>query len=220
MDYPAKLELSLENDAFRTLHNHSKFIKDLLSPDEDGKWLLSADILFGGDQTKWELFYDIFFPETAIRPVFIHGKNVDTRRATPDDIRKLFDYMMIDEPDTMMNFAKKLAAEAINAPRATVPHGVGTRSGHPSQPAPRTAHRSYNNNNNNNIFNNNNNNNNNYNDVKLGHTNEEYQFLGRLSRGNQQKYMYPEGVRRTRRTRRTRRGRRYKRPTKKTQKYE
>lgn len=131
MEYPDEIVLERGSSEFNNLTKHSRILKDL-SENEDGDITLSADLLFSGDDKKWEIFVDVFFPELAVKRFFVFHKNgqisVDPKRGTKQDLIDLLDYMDVAEPSTMMNFAKQQARKSLNASAAEIiPRGIGIR---------------------------------------------------------------------------------------------
>jgi hypothetical protein len=109
--------------------------------------------------------------------------------------------MMVNNDDTMMNFARNQARKQTNMPRNTIPRGTGVRK--TQKYARNNSNQNYNNNNNNNNSNNyNNNNNSNYSGPSLGYTENEERYLGKLSNRNAKVYFANRGGKR-----KTRKGR-------------
>lgn len=130
MEYPDEIVLERGSPELVNLTKHSKLLKELI--EDDGSLVLTADLLFGGDKNKWKIFVDVFFPEIGVKRFFVFHKNgeisVDPKRGTKEDLIDILDYMDVDEPRTMMNFAKQQARKSLNASAATVPRGVGIRT--------------------------------------------------------------------------------------------
>lgn len=217
--------ISIEGETLDYLKNHSELIAILLENQNNQDALeLDCDILFGGDNEKWHLFLDLFFPEEGYAKLFDVLNNstmrVKNSRGGEEALMDMLRYMMVNEPGTELEFAINQARRQINAPAVVAPRGVGVR-------APlRFVRRNNNNNNNRNEyphnFNNNNNrvfpnndNENTDNNVRLGYTNEEESMLGRL-KGQAAKTYYPNEGGKRRRTRRTRKVKKVKMGTKKS----
>jgi hypothetical protein len=217
--YPDKI--SIEGETLKYLKDHSELIAILLDNQGNEDSLeLDAETLFGGDNEKWHLFLDLFFPEEGYAKLFDVSANkkltVKNSRGGQEALMDMLQYMMVNEPGTELNFAKNQALRQINAPAVVAPRGVGVR-------APLRYVRRENNANQYNFEYNNemypNNNNNNENNVQLGYTNEEQTLLGKL-KGQAAKNFYPNqgGKRRgTRRNRKTRKAKRAARKTRRVQ---
>jgi hypothetical protein len=149
-EYPESITPNPGSDEYNFLFKHSHVFREL--HDWQGPIELSADLLFGGDQTKWQDFVDIFFPEVGVKPYFGKKNNniyVLPNRGNEESLKDMLEFLMIDSPDTIMNFAKAQArTQFILSGSLTVPRGVGIRKA-------RVA--TVNNNNNNYYFANNNN---------------------------------------------------------------
>ena len=125
--YPEVISLSPDSAEYKLLLKHSDLFKELVDIDA-GPLELSADLLFGGDETKWKDFVDIFFPELGGGAYFGFNKNriyVLSERGGTEGLTDILDYLMVNTPATMMNFAKSQARKQINLPSATVAKGVG-----------------------------------------------------------------------------------------------
>lgn len=218
--------ISIEGETLDYLKAHSELITILLENQENQNALeLDSETLFGGDNEKWHLFLDLFFPEEGYAKLFDVLNNstmrVKNSRGGEEALMDMLRYMMVNEPGTELEFAINQARRQINAPAVVAPRGVGVR-------APLRFVRRNNNNNNNDAnqyphnFNNNNNglfsNNNsenNENNVRLGYTNEEESMLGRL-KGQAAKNYYPNEGGKRRTIRRTRKMKKVKKGTKKS----
>jgi hypothetical protein len=216
--YPEVIILERGSQEYNHLARHSGLIQNLFEDDE-GNIELSADLMFP-NETKaeqdrlWGLFVDIFFPELGIHRLFIMkntGLNVDPKRGTLDDVRGMVDYMMVDEPETMMNFAKAQARKTLNIPAEEVPRGAPNRR--PGAAAAAFAARQANlaarnappNNwefGHNNWNNNNEGASNNSGDPRLGHREENNEYLAKVSTKNWGRFGLNERRKKNRRTRR------------------
>jgi len=205
MSYPNEIIVVRGSPEFDVLYDHSELFRTIVENYAENKDEIElSSEFFGGDGDEWHMFVDLFFPEMGVRQLFLFKNNtieVSPKRGTKEDLAQLMRYMLVDDEDTMMNFAKAQAKKQLNYPRnVSVP-----RRNRPRKTNNRTAkNRNYNNNNNNNAgFNNNyynNNNNNNNNGPRLGYTENEEQYLGKLSGKNAKHYYANEGgSRKTRR---------------------
>lgn len=129
-NYPESIVLEQGSEEFDMLTKHSDLIKEL---DLDGNSLeLTADLLFNGDEDKWHNFVDIFFPELGNKDNkyfgFKNGKiYVLNERGGKEELTKMLDFLLVDRPETMMNFARKQAKKQLNAPSNVIARGVGIR---------------------------------------------------------------------------------------------
>ena len=201
MSYPDEIIVVRGSPEFDLLYTHSKLFRTIVENYAENKDEITlASDFFGGDGPEWHMFVDVFFPEMGVRPFFIFKKNsiqVDPKRGTVEDVAQLLQYMMVDDEDTMMNFAWSQARKSLNAPVKTVSRGTGVRKTHKYSAKNHNNNNAYNNN-----YNNNNNNNNNNNGPKLGYTENEEHLLGKLKNKNASRYFANRGGRRkTRRNR-------------------
>lgn len=122
MQRPETLVLERGSDEYNTLARHSGLIQNLFE-DEQGNIELSADLLFPNDaanvQTrKWNLFVDVFFPQLAVERLYTVAANgsisIDPARGNVNDIVELLDYLLVDDPDTMMDFAREQARRSLD----------------------------------------------------------------------------------------------------------
>lgn len=126
-EYPEEITLNPGSEEYDLLVGHSDII-DTLAENELGPLTLTADIMFQGDQKKWEDFVDIFFPEMGIKKYFGFKNDkiyVLPERGGKNALKNMLEFMMVDTPSTIMNFAKSQARKHPNAPPITVPKGVG-----------------------------------------------------------------------------------------------
>lgn len=201
MSYPDEIVVERGNPEFDLLYAHSELFKTIVenyAEDKDAITLSSE--FFGGDGPEWEMFVDVFFPEMGVRPLFVFKNKsiqVDPKRGTVEDVAQLLRYMMVDDEDTMMDFAWAQAKKSLNAPVKTVSRGTGVRKTQ-KRSAKNRNNNGFNNNNNNNNYTNNNNNE----GPVLGYTENEERMLGKL-RGKNAKHYFPNegGRRKTRRSR-------------------
>lgn len=127
--YPETIVLQRGSEEFDFLTRHSGLIETLAN-DNEPTLELTADLLFNGDQTKWQNFIDLFFPEKAVRNFFSFKNNniyVLPDRGGREALIDMLDFFMVNTPSTMMNFAKRQARKQLNAPPNTVTRGVGIR---------------------------------------------------------------------------------------------
>lgn len=124
-EYPETIVLEPGSEEYDLLVGHSDLI-DSLSDDIGGPLELSADLMFQGDTEKWKNFVDIFFPGLSGNPYFGFKKNaifVLDERGGKEGLKDMLDFMMVDTPNTMMNFARQQARKQLNAPPVIVPRG-------------------------------------------------------------------------------------------------
>jgi hypothetical protein len=127
-DYPEEIVIDPGSEEYDLLVGHSDLIDSLADVEGGGPIPLTADVMFQGDEEKWKNFVDIFFPGLSGKKYFGYKNNsiyVLNERGGKAGLRDMLDFMMVDSPDTMMNFAKKQARKQLNAPSMTVPRGVG-----------------------------------------------------------------------------------------------
>lgn len=214
-DYPDEITLEEGSEELKFLSEHSELINTLAEIETPLK--LTADTLFPNDaeevkEEKWHNFVDLFFPEMGVRKFFTvkNGKVVIAPgRGSENAVTSLLDFFMVDEPNTMLNFARIQAQKQINAPLSVEPRGqgiiepgVGARAfasrqeqlrGNQEYVGPEWP--------NNNNYNNNNYNENNNNRTKVGYTEEEEEMLSKLKGHAASKY-YPNERRKSNRRRR------------------
>lgn len=197
MDYPNEIIVEKGTPEYNVLYEHSelfRIIANNYSKNEDNVKLSSK--FFEDD---WPMFVDLFFPELGYNPLFTFKNRtiqVRSNRGTKAQMAQLLRYMLVDDENTMMNFAKSQAKKQLNAPVEVAPRGTGV-------------HKTRKNVSKNNNFNTNGNTNgntnlnrkfNNDNNIELGFTKNEENLLGKLSPQNMKKYFPNEGRRsRTRR---------------------
>ena len=127
--YPETIVLQRGTEEFDFLVQHSGLIESLAN-DNEPTLELSADLLFAGDQSKWQNFVDLFFPAKAVRDFFgFKNGNVYVLpdRGGKEALRDLLDFFLVNTPNTMWNFAKQQAKRQVYAPANTVAPGVGIR---------------------------------------------------------------------------------------------
>ena len=126
--YPEEIVLEAGSEELEFLTKRSGLLKEL--GEIETPLTLSADVLFQGDQTKWKMFVDVFFPGLSGKPFFGYKNGkvfVRPERGTRENLRQMVDFFMVDTPETMMNFARKQAERQMNAPTVTAARGVGIR---------------------------------------------------------------------------------------------
>ena len=201
MLYPDKIIVLSGSPEFELLYKHSELFRIIVEHyAEDKDRIVLSSKFFGGLGDEWYMFVDLFFPEMGISPLFtLKNRKIqlNPNRGTKEQMAHLLRYMMVNNDDTMMNFARAQARKQVNMPQNTVPRGTGVR---------KTQKYSSNNYNNNvyNNYNNNNYNNNSNSGLELGYTENEERYLGKLSNRNAKKYFSKEGKRIRSRTRRNR----------------
>jgi hypothetical protein len=202
MSYPEKIIVVRGSPEFDVLYDHSELFRTIVENYAENKDEVEiSSEFFGGEGDEWHMFVDLFFPEMGISPLFMFKNGsiqVDPKRGTKEQMAQLLRYMMVDNEETLMNFARAQARKQVNAPLNIVPRGTGIRK------TQKYVSNNYNNNNgfNNNYYNNNNNNN----GPKLGYTENEERYLGKLTSRNAKNYFANEGgKRKTRRNRKNRR---------------
>jgi hypothetical protein len=198
MNYPDEIIVEKGSSEYEVLHKHSEvFRKQVKYSGNKDEVKLSSK--FFGDE--WSMFVDLFFPEMGYNPLFKFKNNsiqLRSNRGTKEQLAQLLRFLLVDDEETMMNFARSQALKQLNAPAEIDPRKKRTRKWN--------VERKYNNHNNNfNNYNNNynknysNNHYNNNNGPKLGLTEEEENLLPKLSRKNAKIYFPNERRRKTRR---------------------
>lgn len=199
MSYPSELSLSKNSEEWNFLTEHSELFETIGELSDDPV-VLDADLLFQGDQTKWEIFVDLFFPEMNIQPLFRFsnaGLNVIPSRGTRNNVREVMDFLLVNTPQTMWNFAESQARKRVNAPQLQEERGLGA----PRAVAVAAAQNQYNNfgnnwgwgANNNGFYNNYNNENENNYGPEIGYTEEEENALSHLRGQNARRYFPRQG---------------------------
>jgi hypothetical protein len=183
MNYPDEIIVKKDSSEYKLLYKHSKvFRKQVKYSGNKDEVKLSSE--FFGDE--WTMFVDLFFPEMGINPLFKFKNNsiqLRSNRGTKEQLAQLLRFLLVDDEETMMNFARSQALKQINAPAEIDPRKKCTRKWN--------VERKYNNHNNNyNNYNSNYSNNhyNNNNGPKLGLTEEEENLLPKLSNKNAKIY--------------------------------
>ena len=128
-EYPETVTLDPESAEYIFMKAHSALF-DTLTELNSGPVELSAELLFQGDEQKWKNFVDIFFPNLTGKQYFGFRNNniyVLPERGGTNSLRNILDYLMVNSPSTMMNFAKGQARKYVTAPAAKVAKGVGIR---------------------------------------------------------------------------------------------
>ena len=130
MSYPEEIEVPRDMDEFKELVKHSQLIRDLT--EDNDETLVLSKAFFGDEQEKWELFVDIFYPHmgrgNVFRPTGSGNIGVNPSRATIQDIRDMMDYLLIDKPETMMEFAREKARQSSRAPQPELARGIGIQT--------------------------------------------------------------------------------------------
>ena len=205
MAYPQEILILRGTPEFDLLYEHSELFRVIVEhyAEDKNRIVLSSDF-FGGDGEEWFMFVDLFFPEMGVSPLFTFKNRkiqVNPNRATKEKMARLLRYMMVNNDNTMMNFARSQARKQVNMPLNIVPRGTGVRK--TQKYARNNSNQNYNNNNNNKYNTNyNNNNNSNNSGLPLGYTENEERYLGRLSNRNAKVYFANRGgKRKTRRSR-------------------
>lgn len=198
MSYPSELSLSKKSEEWKFLTKHSELFETIDELSDDPV-VLDADLLFQGDQRKWGIFVDLFFPELDIQPLFRfqnNAVNVIPSRGTRNDVEEIMDFLLVNTPQTMWNFADRQARKRVNAPQEQEERGLGV------QAAPQAAaHNTYNNfannwgwpGNNNGLYNNFNNEYENNYGPEIGYTEEEENALSHLRGQNARRYFPRQG---------------------------
>jgi hypothetical protein len=130
-NYPEEIVMEPGSEEYDLLVGHSDLIDSLADIEAGGPITLSADIMFQGDQKKWKDFVDIFFAGVSGKKYFGYKNNnvyVLNERGGKAGLTNMLEFMMVDRPETMMNFAREQARKQMNAPPVTVPMGVGIRT--------------------------------------------------------------------------------------------
>ena len=200
MSYPDKIIILRGTPEFELLYTHSELFRIIVEHyAEDKNRIVLSSKFFGGNGDEWQMFVDLFFPEMGISPLFTFKNRkiqVNPNRGTKEEMARLLRYMMVNDDDTMMNFARSQARKQVNMPPNTVPRGTGVRKTqkYSSKNYNNSVYNDYNNNNNN--YNNYNNNNNS--GLEMGYTENEERYLGKLSNRNAKYYFPNQGGKRTR----------------------
>lgn len=196
MNYPDEIIIQKGSSEYDVLYKHSELFRTIAEKYSGNKDEVKLSSSFFGDE--WPMFVDLFFPEMGYTPLFIFKNRaiqLRSNRGTKEQLAQLLRFLLVDDEDTMMNFARVQAKKQLNAPANIVPHGI--RKTHKKL---LNKHR---NNNNNSNYNSNSNYNANYNSdgIKLGYTTNEEKLLGKLPPKYIKKY-FPnkDGKRKTRRT--------------------
>jgi len=202
MAYPQEIVILRDTPEFDLLYKHSELFRVIVEhyAEDKNRIVLSSDF-FGGDGEEWFMFVDLFFPEMGVSPLFTFKNRkiqVNPRRGTKEQMAHLLRYMMVNNDDTMINFARNQARKQVNMPQNIVPRGTGVRK------TKKYALRNNSNQNYNNNYTTNYNNNNNSNNSgpPLGYTENEERYLGKLSNQNAKVYFANRGgKRKTRKSR-------------------
>ena len=196
MNYPDKIIVEKDSSEYKILYKHSEVFR-LLAKYSENKDEVKLSSSFFGDE--WPMFVDLFFPEMGINPLFKFKNNsiqLRSNRGTKEQLAQLLRFLLVDDEDTMMNFARSQAEKQINAPAK-----INSRKKKDTRKNPNIEQKLNNNYNNYNNYNTNNhyNNNNYYNGPKLGLTEEEENLLPKLSNKYAKIYFPNKRRRKTRR---------------------
>lgn len=208
-------EISLEGETLDFLKKHSELISTLHEiQNNEGPLILDADLLFQGNKDHWKLFYDLFFPEGSGKLFEFRGENVvvSNSRGGKEALKEIMDYLMVDTPKTMINFAKAQARKQINAPAKTVTTESRAKGKQPNLAENNNNNNSYNDFNEgygatNNYIENVNTNTNENNGPKMGYAEEEEEYLSKLKGKNIRTYYGNERRKANRRAHRSTRRR-------------
>ena len=186
MEYPNEIIVEKGTPEYNVLYEHSELFRIIANNYSENKDKVKLSSTFFEDE--WPMFVDLFFPDLGYNPLFTFKNRtiqVRSNRGTKAQMAQLLRYMLVDDEDTMMNFAKAQAKKQINAPIDIAPRGTGVRK------TRRNVTKNNNNNYSSNInlnrkFNNNNN-------IELGFTENEEYLLSKLSNKNANKYFLKHG---------------------------
>jgi hypothetical protein len=196
MNYPDEIIVKKGSSEYKVLYKHSEVFRMQVkySGNKDEVKLSSE---FFGDE--WPMFVDLFFPEMGINPLFKFKNNsiqLRSNRGTKEQLAQLLRFLLVDDEDTMMNFARSQAEKQINAPaKINSRKKKDTRKNLNIEQKLNNNYNNYNNYNTNNHYNNNNY----YNGPKLGLTEEEENLLPKLSNKYAKIYFPNKRRRKTRR---------------------
>jgi hypothetical protein len=194
MAYPEEIIVLRGTPEFDLLYDHSELFRTIVEnyAIDKNRIVLSSEF-FGGYGEEWYMFVDLFFPEMGVSPLFIFKNRsiqINRNRGTKEQMAHLLRYMMVNNDETMMNFARNQARKQTNMPPNTIPRGTGVR-----KPQKYSTRNNLNVNNNNNNYNTNNYNTNNS-GPPLGYTQNEEHYLGKLSNRNAKVYFGKKGGKR------------------------
>ena len=197
MNYPDEIIVQKDSSEYDVLYKHSELFRTIAEKYSGNKDEVKLSSSFFGDE--WPMFVDLFFPEMGYNPLFIFKNRaiqLRSNRGTKEQLAQLLRYLLVDDEDTMMNFARDQAKKQVNAPANIVPRGIRK-----TQKKLLNKHRNNNNINSNYYGNSNSNPNYNSDGIELGYTKNEENLLGKLSPKYIKKY-FPNkyGKRKTRRT--------------------
>ncbi len=122
-EYPERVVIEKGVPAYDFLMQHSAVLKNLFGNSKGeitlGDWLFPD----GDNHDRWELFYDLFFYENAVKPLFVFKKTplgaislalVDEKRSIGKMI-EIFDYLGIGKPEEMAPLLVNLIEKHKNA---------------------------------------------------------------------------------------------------------
>jgi hypothetical protein len=197
MNYPDEIIVQKDSSEYDVLYKHSELFRTIAEKYSGNKGEVKLSSKFFGDE--WPMFVDLFFPEMGYTPLFIFKNRaiqLRSNRGTKEQLAQLLRYLLVDDEDTMMNFARDQAKKQLNAPANIVPRGIRK-----TQKKLLNKHRNNNNINSNYYGNSNSNPNYNSDGIELGYTKNEENLLGKLPPKYIKKYFTNKyGKRKTRRT--------------------
>ena len=197
MNYPDEIIVQKDSSEYDVLYKHSELFRTIAEKYSGNKDEVKLSSSFFGDE--WPMFVDLFFPEMGYNPLFIFKNRaiqLRSNRGTKEQLAQLLRYLLVDDEDTMMNFARDQAKKQVNAPANIVPRGIRK-----TQKKLLNKHRNNNNINSNYYGNSNSNPNYNSDGIELGYTKNEENLLGKLPPKYIKKYFTNKyGKRKTRRT--------------------
>ncbi len=107
MKYPTEITFKPGTEKYNYFYKHSDLFRSLA--DEYGTVEFTQDTFLGGDKRKWRIFYDLFFPEEDVAPLFVDwhfdtyvipqvvlGREGLSGQQIYDDIMDIFEYLMMD----------------------------------------------------------------------------------------------------------------------------
>lgn len=90
---------------------------------------ITQEEIFPGDKKKWEIFYDLLFPEEAYKftkgdKLFVFGKNnvikVNPKRSTKEEVLGIMNYMSGMKEGSAKNYLREVARMQPNAPGVAI----------------------------------------------------------------------------------------------------
>jgi hypothetical protein len=129
MSYPPEITVDRNSEEFDELVKHSQLIREMT---EDSNEELIINKNFFGNEKFYELFVELFYPTRGKGDIFYRapdgGIAVNPRRATSEEVASFMDFLLIDKPATMMNFAREKASETMGMTPIIEPRGKGIRT--------------------------------------------------------------------------------------------